>query len=358
MEIIKFDDSVLTDENVEKALSLHEHLAGELSAYKNIENILKSEHPHKSQLIKIQQKVQSFLVGYFDARKSLSKNAVYTATELLQRRKLKLNRVDENGEKIKLEYVDIGLQFMHKHFNNGELFPLSTFFTMVAGSGVGKSDYLYKMADSFLMQGYKTLICSFEFGEDRLSRLLDSKENGGKDRMQKSREAGLFDNLFINYYSRDLESLRLMVNIAINNGVRCILIDSFGEIERDKKTEYALQQEMAMMLNSMVNDYGIFIALISQTNAGEEENQYTMRGGEDFKYKPDISIHISKLSPTDTSGRRKVHLFKNRESDVNGKTIITKYNFETREIEFDCNFEDYVVLDDGTEAKKYKYKKK
>jgi hypothetical protein len=358
MEIIEFNESIITDANVDKALELHSYLGKEIASFTKVEKAIGKVNPNKVNLITTQQKVQDYLVGYFSSKRDSSKQAVTSATELLQRRKLKQNKLDANGSIVKIDMVDIGLKFIHDHFNNGNLFPLCTFFTMVAGSGVGKSDYLYKMADSFLLQGYKVLLCSFEIGEDRLSTILDSRENGGKDRMRASREAELFDNLFINYYARDIESLRLMCDIAVQQGVKCILIDSFGEIERSKQ-EYNLQLEVAMMLNAVCNDYGIFISLISQVKANEDNDSYTMRGGEDFKYKPDLSIHISKLSPTDTSGDRKIHLFKNREADINGKTIITHYNFETRDIEFKCNLEDLPeTLSDGSQAKKLKFGKK
>jgi len=204
---------------------------------------------------------------------------------------------------------------------------------------VGKSDYLYRICDAMLLQDYKVLLCSFEFGSERLSSIADSKENGGKDKLRKSRLANKFNNLYINYAARDADSLELMIELAHENGVKCVLIDSFGEIERMGKQEYALQQEIAMMLNRMVNDKQMFICMITQVKTGETIGDYTVRGGEDLIYKPDLSIHVGKLSKEDTSGDRIVHLFKNREADINGKTIVTSYDFENREPKFKCIFQ-------------------
>ncbi len=352
MKRIKFNPNDITEENIELALTLHAQHANQLTEIQRVENITSRDNRFKPDIIKEQQIVQEYLVDYFRSREDGSLQSVSSMSEILQRRKLKRNTLDEDGKEIIIERIHLGIDFIHSEFNGGNLFPLSTFFSLVANSGVGKSDYLYLMANSMLMQGYNVLLCSYEFGEDRLGELADSTENKGKDRLREARLAGKFDNLYVNYHSRTLESLELMIDIAHQHGTRVILIDSFGEIERTEH-EYILQQKFSMMLNKKVNDYGIFIGVIAQTKANEEDGQYTVRGGTDLIYKPDLSIHIKKLSAEDQSGKKNVHLLKNRESDVNGKTIITEYNFKTRQPTFK---QDYFGIDEkGEPLKKLKF---
>jgi hypothetical protein len=83
------------------------------------------------------------------------------------------------------------------------------------------------------------------------------------------------------------------------------------------------------------------------------DGDYTVRGGTDQIFKPDLSIHIKKVSKEDTSGDRIVHLFKNRESDINGKTIITQYDFEKREPTYKCDYE--ATLHDGTPTRRLRF---
>ena len=355
MKITKFDVSNISEENIDLALSLHGQYGNQISEIIRVESVVGIENKYKSEIISEQQVIQRYLVEYFSAREDTSKNSVSTMTEILRRKELKDNQVDADGNKIEVERVHIGLNFIHEQFNNNNLFPIATFMSLVANSGVGKSDYLYIMANKLLMQDYNVLLCSYEFGEDRLALLADSAERNGKDRMREARLANKFDNLFVNYYSRDLDSLELMIDIAHTNGTRAVLIDSFGEIERTE-SEYILQQKLSMMLNKKANDYGMFIAIIAQTRAQEDDGQYTVRGGTDLIYKPDLSIHIKKLFAEDQSGRRIVHLLKNRESDNNGKTIITSYNAETRQPVFEM---DYLGLDEkGEPLKELKFIKR
>lgn len=351
----KFNKLDITEENIELALNLHQQYSTQLAEINRVEQITQRENKYKSEIIKEQQTIQEYLRSYFRAREDGGKQSVYTGTEILQRRKLKINQRDEKGEIVKVEEVHLGIDFIHEQFNEGKLFPIGTFFSLIANSGVGKSDYLYKIANSFLIQGYKTLLCSFEFGDDRLAQLIDSKENGGKDRLREARLGNKLDNFFVNYYSRDLDSLELLIDIAHQNGIRAVFIDSFGEIERTEQ-EYILQQKVSMMLNRKANDYQMFVCIIAQTKSGEMEGEYTVRGGTDLIYKPDLSIHIKKKSQEDTSGDRIVHLIKNRDSDINGKTIITEYDFEKREPIFKCDFDK--ELHGGGIAKELKFGKK
>jgi len=333
-----------TKEKIDLALEKHSAYSEAVKQIRDGEKILGTKNQNLEKILKEQQEVQNYLKAYFGTLKDGTKNAVTTATEILQRRTYRLNQLEEDGNTKLVKLVNLGIKFLHEQFNNDNLFPLDTFFTLVAGSGIGKSDYFYRMTNSFLMQGFKVLICSFEFGEGRLADLIAPKEDGGKDRMRESRLAGKFDNLIVNYGARDLESLEYMIDEAHHNGVEVILIDSFGEIER-QESEYILQQKISIMLNSKKNDYGIFIGLIAQVGNNEVDGEYKIRGGNDLIYKPDLSIHIKKTSAEDTSGDRIVHLFKNRETDFNGKTIVTKYNFETREPEYKCEF---IGLDSST----------
>lgn len=326
-----------TKENINLALEKHAAYTEAVKQIRNGEKILGIKNQNLESVLKEQQEIQNYLKAYFSTLKDGSKNAVTTATEILQRRTYRLNEIEKDGNERVIKLVNLGIGFLHEQFNQGNLFPLDTFFTLIAGSGIGKSDYFYRITNSLLMQGYKVLICSFEFGEGRLAELIAPREEGGKDRMREARLAGRFDNLIVNYGARDIESLEYMIDEAYHNGVEAILIDSFGEIER-KETEYILQQKISIMLNSKKNDYGIFIGLIAQVGNNEMDGEYKTRGGNDLLYKPDLCIHIKKISAEDTSGDRIVHLFKNRENDINGKTIITKYNFETRQPEFKSDF--------------------
>lgn len=345
----KIDIHDLSNDNLAKVLDLHAYYAKQLSIIDKTEIATGSKNKFKADIILEQQKAQKFLSDYFESKKDCSKTAVSTATEILQRRQFENNHRDKDGNKMEVQMVHIGLDFIHEQFNDGKLFPLATYFSLFADSGVGKSDYFYRMTNSFLMQGYKVMICSFEIGEQRLANILDSIENGGKDRLYEARIANKFDNLYVNYQARDLESLELMIDIANENGISVVLIDSFGEIVRTE-SEYILQQKITMMLNAKVNDYKMFIGLIGQTKAGEMDGDYTVRGGTDQIFKPDLSIHVKKISKEDTSGERIVHLFKNREADINGKTIITKYDFEKREPTYKCDYT--VILDNGKPARK------
>lgn len=351
----KFNENLFTDENVKTALELHSYYANQISEITKIEKETNLSSKFKVDIIREHQNVQNFLKGYIENKKDSSKNATTTGTQILQRREYYLNELTVDGEVVEEEMVDIGISFIHEQFNGGKLFPLATFFTLFADSGVGKSDYFYKIIDTLLVQDYKVLLCSFEFGEQRLSRLIGTVESGGKDRLQKARLANKFDNLFVNYKARDLESLEFMIDTAHMNGIRAILIDSFGEIERNE-AEYILQQKIAMMINAKKNDYGMFIAIIGQTKSMEMDGNYTVRGGTDLIYKPDLSIHVKKVSAEDTSGDRVVHLFKNREEDINGKTIVTKYDFETREPVFKHLYEG--KLDNGKPIRTIAFQKK
>lgn len=349
-----FDENVFSDENIEYALKQHSIYTETIRKIQDNEKILGYENKNRDSVLKQQQKIQKYLKNYFDSLKNGTKNAVTTGTEILRRRTFLYNQLEEDGNKRKIEMVNLGIKVLHDEFNNGNDFPLDTFFTLVAGSGIGKSDYFYKMTNSFLMQGYKVLICSFEFGEGRLADLLAPSEEGGKDRMREARLANKFDDLIVNYGARDLQSLEFMIDEAHQNSVKVVLIDSFGEIERDE-TEYVLQQKLSMMLNAKKNDYGMFIGIITQIGNNETEGEYKARGGNDLIYKPDFSIYIKKISAEDTSGDRIVHLFKNREADINGKTIITKYNYEKREPEFKQLYSG--VLGNGEPIKKLKISK-
>ena len=333
-----------TRQKIDLALQKHTAYSEAVKQIRDGEKILGVSNKNLESILKEQQEVQNYLKAYFSTLKDGTKNAVTTATEILQRRTYRLNQLEEDGEVKPVKLVDLGIKFLHEHFNSNNLFPLDTFFTLIAGSGVGKSDYFYRMTNSFLMQGFKVLICSFEFGEGRLADIIAPKEEGGKDRMREARLSGKFDNLVVNYGARDLESLEYMIDEAHHNGIEVILIDSFGEIER-QESEYILQQKISIMLNSKKNDYGIFIGMIAQVGNSEVDGEYKVRGGNDLIYKPDLSIHIKKISSEDTSGDRIVHLFKNREADINGKTIVTKYNFETREPEYKSEF---LGIDGGT----------
>ncbi len=341
----KFDPTDTTNENIKYALEIHRHLANTAAEMKRIGKITSKHNESIAEVIKEHQTVQGFLSDYFHNMEDTSETSVMYMDELLNRRKLAMNELDEDGEKIEIETIDLGIDYIREEFNEGKDFPLSTFMTLLAGSGVGKSDYLYKIANSLLMQHYKVLLCSYEFGENRLGELLACEEEGGKDRLREARMAGFSKNLAISYYARSAESLGNIIDIAHAEGVKAILIDSFGEIERDR-SEYELQQAVAMMLNKKSNDYGMFIALIAQTKAGETHGEYTSRGGTDLIYKADISIHIKKVKAEDTSGDRIVHLFKNREVDLNGKTIVTKYTPDTRSVDFKC---DYADIDASTD---------
>lgn len=342
----KFNDSLFTDDNIAKALELHAYYANQVSQIKTIENTTNMSSKFKSEIIREHQSVQDFLKSYFEAREDTGKIAVTTATDIIRRRAYLINELDEDGEKQEEEMIDLGLPFIHEQFNGGNLFPLSTFMSLFADSGVGKSDYIYRIANSLLMQDYKVMLCSFEFGEQRLSRLISPEELGGKDRLRESRLAGKMDNMFVNYHARDFDSIKLMIDTANMNGVRAVLIDSFGELELDSDGEYGLQKRISIMLNAKKNDYGMFIAIIGQTKSLEIDGNYTVRGGKDLVYKPDLSIHIKKVSAEDTSGDRIVHLFKNREEDINGKTIVTRYDFEKREPTFKHIYDG--KLSDGT----------
>lgn len=329
---------ILDEKTISDALNRLTYLSNQVTEINRVSDITKMDNPHRTEIIKEHKKLHKIVSEYFELKKDASKQAVSTMTEILNRRRLRITDMDEDGKGKKSPMVHLGLDFIHEHFNNGNLFPLGTFMSLVAGSGVGKSDYLYRMANSFLMQNYKVMLCSFEFGEDRLSEIADDEKHGGKDRMKESRQADMFDNLFVNYFSRDMDSLETLIDMAHENGIQVILIDSFGEIERDQN-EYMLQQNYSMMLNAKANDYGIFIATIAQTNASENEGEYKVRGGTDLLYKPDIAIHVKKISAEDTTGERIVHLFKNRDADLNGKTIITKYDFEKREPTYKCDYQ-------------------
>ncbi len=345
----KFDTGSITEENLELALDLHAYYAQQLSSIGHIESTTGVANKFKSDIVVEQQNIQQYLIDYFNAVADGSKLAITTGNEILQRRGFEQNQLNEDGSKIEQEMIHIGLDFVHDQFNDGELFPLATYFSLFADSGVGKSDYFYLIANKLLMQNYKVMICSFEFGEQRLARLIDSEENGGKDRLREARLAGKFDDLFVNYQARDLESLSLMVDTAHLNGVQAILIDSFGELERNE-SEYILQQKVSMMLNAKTNDHKMFIGIIGQTKSEEVDGDYTVRGGKDQIFKPDLSIHVKKVAKEDVSGDRIVHLFKNRDSDWNGKTIVTEYNFETRKPTYKCDYE--APLADGTTPRK------
>lgn len=345
-----FDIKDTSESNIELALQLHMEYSCSIADMTVYENVMQTKNSFKSEIIKKHQYIQEFLTDYFRSRRDMSSNAVISASDLLKRRKFLRNRLSETGEDVKEELVHIGLDFIHEQFNNNELFPIGTFFSLIAGSGIGKSDYLYRMINRFLIQDYNVLVISLEFGENRMATLLDTIENGGKDRFSGARELNKLDNLYINFGARTLKNLELLIDVAHEQGVRAIFIDSFGEITRGGSSEYLLQQEYAIMLNAKVNDYNMFICTIAQTRSGESEGQYTVRGGEDLFYKPDLSIHIKKIKPEDVSGDRIVHLFKNRDADINGKTIITKYDFDKREPTFKCNYEG--ILSDGTPARK------
>ena len=351
-----FDIKDTSENNIELALQLHMEYSCSIADMTVCENVIKQENPYKSEMIKKHQYIQEFLTDYFRSKKNTSSNAVISASDLLKRRKFLRNSLNDIGDDIKEELVHIGLDFVHDQFNNGKLFPIGTFFSLIAGSGVGKSDYLYRMINRFLIQDYKVLVVSLEFGENRMATLLDTVENGGKDRFNGARELKKLDNLYINFGARNLKNLELLIDVAHEQGIRAIFIDSFGEITREGGSEYLLQQEYAIMLNSKANDYNMFICTIAQTKTGEGEGQYTVRGGEDLFYKPDLSIHVKKLKAEDTSGDRVVHLFKNRDADINGKTIITKYDFEKREPTFKCDY--HGVLSDGSPVRKGSFGKK
>ncbi len=316
---------IFTEEQLNEALKLHSSYSRQLAEIRRIENITKTKNIFKADILTQHQEIQSYLQSYFKSAEHASSQYITTGDDILVRREYRSNELDDEGNERTEDMINLGLQFIHDEFNDGFDFPLSTFFSLVANSGVGKSDYFYVIANALLMQGYKVLLCSFEFGEERLGRLIDSEENGGKDRMKESRLAGKFDNLIVNYGARTLDELELLIDTAHLNGVKAILVDSFGEIERNM-SEYELQQKTAMMVNRKKNDYGMFLGFILQTKASEMDGDYTIRGGTDFIYKPDISIHVKKKNAEDTSGERIVHLFKNRDSDWNGKTIITKWN--------------------------------
>jgi len=351
-----FDVKDTSEENIELALQLHMEYSCSIADMTVYEDVMQKTNSYKSEIIQKHQYIQAFLTDYFKSRRDTSSNAVMSANDILQRRQFLKNSLSDNGEDIKEELVNIGLNFIHEHFNNGKLFPIGTFFSLIAGSGVGKSDYLYRMINSFLIQNYKVLAVSLEFGESRMATILDTVENGGKDRFSGARELNKLDNLFINFGARTLKNLELLIDVAHQQGVRAVFIDSFGEITREGGSEYQLQQEYAIMLNAKANDYNMFICTIAQTKTGESEGQYTVRGGEDLFYKPDLSIHIKKIKAEDISGDRIVHLFKNRDADINGKTIITQYDFEKREPTFK---DDYMgILVDGTPVRKGNFGKK
>ncbi len=344
---------MVTDKHISDALVSLTGLSNKVAEMNRVTQITGMSNDFKTDTIQKHKKLFILVSTYFNNRREAGKNSVSTMTEILNRRKHRRSELDENGDIKQYPKIHLGLDFIHKQFNNDKLFPLGTFMSLIAGSGVGKSDILYMMTNSLLMQNYKVMLCSFEFGEDRLANIAASREEEGSDKLREAREAGKFDNLFINYYSRDIDALETLIDIAHTNGVQAIFIDSFGEVERGIMGEYSLQQNYAMMLNSKVNDYGIFICTIAQTNSEENEGEYRVRGGTDLLYKPDLAIYIKKLSQEDTSGDRVVHLFKNRDADLNGKTIITEWNNDTRKIEFKANKEN--MLSNGKSAGKLKF---
>ena len=344
-----FNPDDISEQNINNALKLHLAYACEISDVIKYEEVMNTESPYKSKLIVEHQAIQDFLHRYFKSRESSASHAIFSGDELLKRRMFQLNKLSENGVEQKEELVHIGIDFIHEQFNGGKLFPIGTFFTLVAGSGVGKSDYLYRMIDKFLMQDYMSLLVSLEFGEQRLATLFDSRENGGKDRLYNARKKNNISDLFVNFKARTVKDLELLIDVANSQGVRAVFIDSFGEFVSEGN-EYNLQKEIAIMLNSKTNDYNMFIVLIAQTKTGEQDGEYTVRGGTDLFYKPDLSIHIKKLKAEDISGDRIVHLFKNRDADINGKTILTQYDFDKREPKFKC---DYLgLLHDGKPVRK------
>jgi len=339
----------INENTIHDALLRLNHISLQVVEMNRVSNISKMKNESKPEVLNEHKSLHKSVSAYFNRKKDASKVAVTRMTDILQRKQILENALDEHGNKIETPMVHIGINFIHEHFNHGNLFPIGTFMGLVASSGAGKSDYLYRMINSFLVQDHKVLLCSFEFGESRLSQLAEETEKGGKDRFKEAREAGKFDNFYVNYHSRDLESLETLIDIAHQEGVTAIFVDSFGEIERSKK-EYELQQQYSIMLNSKANDYEIFIVSIAQTNASEIDGEYKARGGGDLLYKPDLSIHVKKVSAEDTSGDRIVHLFKNRDTDLNGTTIVTEYNHETREVVYKHDYDG--KLDDGNLSRK------
>ena len=79
-----------------------------------------------------------------------------------------------------------------------------------------------------------------------------------------------------------------MIDEAHHNGIEVILIDSFGEIER-QESEYILQQKNiynAKLKKRMIMEF--FIGMIAQVGNSEVDGEYKVRGGNDLIYKPDF----------------------------------------------------------------------
>jgi len=326
-------------DDIYEVLGRYEFLSGQIREIKRVEGITKISNPSLVTLVSEHKSIKDNLQTHYHDLSESKKQDVISGEDILIKRKLKINEIDDDGNKIESEKIHIGIDFIHEQFNSGKLFPKSTFMSMAAAQGVGKSDYLYRMANRLLVDGYNVLLLSFEFGEERLGDILASVEDGGKDRLSQAREQGLLSNLMVNYYSRDLEALETLVDMANTNGIDCILIDSFGEVERGRDGEYVLQQNIAMLLNKKKNDYGMFIVIIAQVNNSQVDGEYKIKGGNDLAYKPDLSIFIKKVFEEDVGGDRVVHLIKNRDDDCNGKTIITEYDFNKREPVFKCDYD-------------------
>ena len=322
------------ENDIYSLINRHKFITNQIKEMKRIEIITQKANDKLPELLKEHKHIKSMISSYYTEFDDSLKQSVITGEDILIRRALKLNELDEDGNVIEKKMIHIGLDFIHEQFNSGRLFSQSTFMSLAAAQGVGKSDYLYRMANRMLVDGHKVLLASFEFGEERLGDILAPEDDGGKDRLKDAREKELLGNLFVNYYSRDTSSLEMLIDIAHTEGIDVVLIDSFGELERGNDGEYVLQQNVSMMLNKKSNDYGMFIAIIAQVGNTQMEGEYKIKGGNDLAYKPDLSIFIKKIFEEDTSGDRIVHLIKNRDDDCNGKTIITEYDKNKREPKF------------------------
>ena len=131
-----------TKENINLALEKHAAYTEAVKQIRNGEKILGIKNQNLESVLKEQQEIQNYLKAYFSTLKDGSKNAVTTATEILQRRTYRLNEIEKDGNERVIKLVNLGIGFLHEQFNQGNIFPLDTFLPPPYKSFISLIDFV------------------------------------------------------------------------------------------------------------------------------------------------------------------------------------------------------------------------
>lgn len=256
-----------------------------------------------------------------------------------QKRKLELSKlIEQNKMLLETTYRDlnkrngISLRLFEEEINNKPIpvkratgikllddlfeggFEEGMFINLTGESGTGKSTLGLEILIN-IAEFTPSVFFSFEMG-DRLT-LKKIQKIGIKESHR--------DNLIIDRFSRNIETLSREVSLYANDGIKFFVIDSKMKIEVDgKDDEYKKISYLSNKLSKCCAELGVIIILINQMSEESiKSGRVALKGSGDQRYDTDILL-VYRKHKTDLS-KRILYIDKDRQTEKNeGVSIETR----------------------------------